>query len=85
MQELLKNYHRNSRPPRCAIKVDILKAYDTVDWDFILHALSAFNFPASLVSWIRCCITSPMFSISINGELAGFFPSNRGLRQGDPL
>ncbi|GKC77048.1 protein LAZ1, partial [Tanacetum coccineum] len=33
-QELLHNYHRNRGPPRCAFKVDIQKAYDTVDWHF---------------------------------------------------
>ncbi|GJW18842.1 protein LAZ1 [Tanacetum coccineum] len=34
-QELMHNYHRNRRPPRCAFKVDIQKAYDTVDWRFL--------------------------------------------------
>ena len=37
--------------------------------------------PATLL----CCITTPMFSISVNGELTGFFASKRGVRQGDPL
>ncbi|GJV00076.1 protein LAZ1 [Tanacetum coccineum] len=34
-QELMLNYHRNRGPPRCAFKVDIQKAYDTVDWRFL--------------------------------------------------
>ncbi|BAB09269.1 unnamed protein product [Arabidopsis thaliana] len=34
---------------------------------------------------IKECITSPRFSISVNGELAGFFPGQKGLRQGDPI
>ncbi|GJX12117.1 hypothetical protein Tco_0201976 [Tanacetum coccineum] len=33
-QELMNNYHRNKGAPRCAFKVDIQKAYDTVDWRF---------------------------------------------------
>ncbi|GKA92259.1 ribonuclease H-like domain-containing protein [Tanacetum coccineum] len=34
-QEIVHNYHRNRGPPRCAFKVDIQKAYDTVDWKFL--------------------------------------------------
>ena len=41
--------------------------------------------PATLLRCIMACITTPMFSISVNGELIGFFASKRGVRQGDPL
>ncbi|KAL0405917.1 UNVERIFIED_CONTAM: hypothetical protein Slati_3905600, partial [Sesamum latifolium] len=37
------------------------------------------------VEWIAECISTTTFSISINGELKGFFPGARGLRQGDPM
>ena len=84
-QELLRNYHKNDGAPRCAIKVDIMKAFDSLDWGFLLDALEAFNFPEKLRKWIHSCITSPSFSININGGLVGYFPSCRGLRQGDPL
>ena len=40
---------------------------------------------AYLLRCIKACITTPSFSIAVNGELAGFFASKRGLRQGDPL
>ncbi|GKF17375.1 aspartic peptidase [Tanacetum coccineum] len=43
-QELMHNYHRKRGPPRCASKVDIQKAYDTVDWKFLEHILHKFGF-----------------------------------------
>jgi hypothetical protein len=48
-QELVHNYHKEAGKPRCTIKVDIMKAYDSVNWDFILHCLECFGAPASFV------------------------------------
>ncbi|GKE63428.1 protein LAZ1 [Tanacetum coccineum] len=62
-QELMHNYHRNRGPPKCAFKIDIQKAYDT----------------------IMACVTSTSFSLSINGDVQGFFKGKRVLLQGDPL
>ncbi|XP_028103202.1 uncharacterized protein LOC114302386 [Camellia sinensis] len=66
-QELLRGYHRKSPTPKCAMKVDIMKAYDSVRWGFIIDILKAMAFPLVMVSWIQACITSPTFSICING------------------
>ena len=79
------NYHRDKGPPRCALKVDIKKAYDTISWSCILGILASMGTPVYLLECIKACITTPFFSVSVNGELAGFFASKRGLRQGDPL
>ena len=84
-QELVKNYHRDKRPTRCAVKVDLMKAYDSIHWDFVLQCLLAVGIPQSFVDWIKECITSPSFSIALNGNLVGFFKGGKGLKQGDPL
>ncbi|GKF22626.1 putative reverse transcriptase domain, reverse transcriptase zinc-binding domain protein, partial [Tanacetum coccineum] len=71
--------------PRCAFKVDIQKAYDTVDWEFLREVLIGFGFHTRMVSWIMECVTTTSYSICINGSLHGYFQGKRGLRQGDPL
>ncbi|KAL0293833.1 UNVERIFIED_CONTAM: Retrovirus-related Pol polyprotein from type-2 retrotransposable element R2DM [Sesamum radiatum] len=84
-QELLAGYNQIRLPPRCTIKVDIQKAYDSVNWELILESLRIFKFPPRFISWIEQCITSPMFSILLNGSMHGFFKGARGIRQGDPM
>lgn len=84
-QELFRNYHRASGLARCALKIDLRKAFDTVRWDFLFDILSNYHFLQVFINWIRACVTSAMFSIKVNGTLAAYFASSRGLRQGDPL
>ncbi|KAL2235578.1 UNVERIFIED_CONTAM: hypothetical protein Sindi_1290000 [Sesamum indicum] len=78
-------YNQVRLPPRCTLKVDIRKAYDTVEWDFLLAALQLFGFPQTFTRWIEECVTTASFSIGLNGNPHGFFAGARGLRQGDPL
>ena len=84
-QELFRNYHKNYGAARCAIKVDLRKAFDTINWGFLMDTLNVMGFPILIRNWIWQCISTPKFSVNVNGELAGFFPSMRGLRQGDPI
>lgn len=83
--ELVKDYHKESISPRCAMKIDISKAFDSVQWSFLLNSLMAMGFPEKFIHWIRLCISTPSFSVQVNGELAGYFQSTRGLRQGCSL
>ncbi|GJY88017.1 hypothetical protein Tco_0502645 [Tanacetum coccineum] len=84
-QELMHNYHLDRGPSRCAFKVNIQKAYDTVDWGFMKLILIGFGFHPRMIGWIMECVTTTSFSISINGTLHGYFKGKRGLRQGDPM
>ncbi|GKC81533.1 hypothetical protein Tco_1137250 [Tanacetum coccineum] len=79
-QELMYNYHRDRGPPRCAFKVDIQKAYDTVNWGFLRNILKCFGFHMTMVKWIMACVSSASFSLSINGDIHGFFQARQGHR-----
>lgn len=67
------------------LKVDIMKAFDTVCWDFVDKILEAHNFPPLFREWIHQCFFTTKFFIFVNGEPAGFFAGKKGLRQGDPI
>jgi hypothetical protein len=67
------------------IKLDIAKAYDSLEWDFIESTFIAMGFPNKIISTIMQCIKTVTFSILINGEPSDSFCPNRGLRQRDPL
>ncbi|KAG7556371.1 hypothetical protein ISN44_As11g024100 [Arabidopsis suecica] len=83
--ELVKNYHKDTVSARCAVKIDISKAFDSVHWPFLLSTLKALAIPEKFIHWLQLCITTASFSVQVNGELAGFFRSTRGLRQGCSL
>ncbi|GJT82605.1 RNA-directed DNA polymerase, eukaryota, reverse transcriptase zinc-binding domain protein [Tanacetum coccineum] len=81
-QELFKGYDRKVGPKRVALKVDIQKAYDTVNWQFLKDILEGFSFHDKMVDWIMTCVTTTSFSICVNGESCRYFKGGRGLRQG---
>ncbi|KAL2252628.1 UNVERIFIED_CONTAM: hypothetical protein Sindi_0057500 [Sesamum indicum] len=80
-QKLFMGYNQARLSPQCALKVDIRKAYDTVEWDFMTAAMRLFGFPPTFIMWIEAYTTTPSFSIGINGKPHGFFQGARGLRQ----
>lgn len=67
------------------LKVDLKKAFDSLDWGFIFKIFQALEFPESFITLIRQCVTTTRFSVAINGEMCGYFNGSKGLRQGDPL
>ncbi|GKB48717.1 RNA-directed DNA polymerase, eukaryota, reverse transcriptase zinc-binding domain protein, partial [Tanacetum coccineum] len=76
---------RHIQDKRCAMKINIQKAYDTVDWVFLKDVLTMVGFHATMVKYIMTCITSTSFSIYVNREACGFFKGGRGLRHRDPI
>ncbi|XP_060965679.1 uncharacterized protein LOC133034584 [Cannabis sativa] len=55
-QDLLKGYSRKNISARCIMKIDLSKAYDTVDWLFVEDLLKLFCFPSRFISWIMTCL-----------------------------
>ncbi|KAK4267368.1 hypothetical protein QN277_024155 [Acacia crassicarpa] len=68
-----------------AIKIDLEKAYDRVNWDFLLSCLQELNIPCKLTEIIKHCISSSNMQLLWNGNKAESFHPTRGVRQGDPL
>ena len=84
-QDLLRDYHKPTGKPSVTAKVDIMKAYDSVSWKFMIDLLEVLHFPPNLIKWIKACLTTPKYSLNFNGESVGFFAGAKGLRQGDPI
>uniref|UniRef100_A0A803QFQ7 Reverse transcriptase domain-containing protein n=1 Tax=Cannabis sativa TaxID=3483 RepID=A0A803QFQ7_CANSA len=84
-QDLFKNYGRKLISLRCAIKIDLSKAYDIVDWGFLEDLLEALNFPSKFVMWIMTCLKGTSYMLMMNGRLQGNFKGKKALRQGDPM
>lgn len=68
-----------------ALKLDMSKAYDRVQWVFMRKMMEKLGFAAGWVDTIMKCITSVSYCIKVNGDLTEQIIPERGLRQGDPL
>ncbi|VFQ67774.1 unnamed protein product [Cuscuta campestris] len=84
-QHLVRDYAVKRSTPSCLIKLDITKAYDTVFWSFLKDVMAGLGFPSRFISLVMECVCSASSSIMVNGDSHSFFPSKRGLRQGDPM
>jgi ribonuclease HI len=83
--EAVNLLHNKSFGGNLALKIDIRKAFDTLDWGFLLKVLKAFGFNDIFCNWINVILHSAFLSVSINGRSQGYFKCSRGVRQGDPL
>lgn len=68
-----------------ALKIDMSKAYDRVEWDFLEAMLTQIGFNGKLVSLFMACVKSPTYQICHGGKEFGAITPTRGLRQRDPL
>ena len=84
-QELIRDLDKKLRHSNVIWQLDMEKAYDRVEWSFLLFMLRQFGFQEQVVDLCFRTFSNSWFSVLINGEPAGYFKSSRGVRQGDPL
>lgn len=68
-----------------AIKLDMSKAYDRVEWQFLREMMQRLGFDQRWVALVMNCVTTVEYRIRVNGVLTEEFIPEQGLRQGDPL
>ncbi|KAH1129370.1 hypothetical protein J1N35_000748 [Gossypium stocksii] len=76
---------KRGRKRNFALKLDMSKAYDRVEWDFLAGMMSRLGFHTDWIILIMHCVCSVSYTVGLNGERSDWFSPSRGLRQGDPL
>jgi len=61
-----------------AIKVDIRKAFDTLDWNFLIAVLTRFRFSNLFCDWILVILRYAHLSVLVNGKAIGYYVCARG-------
>ncbi|WVZ62837.1 hypothetical protein U9M48_012536 [Paspalum notatum var. saurae] len=67
------------------LKINIEKAYDKVQWDFLQQSIRMKDFSPMWCSWVHACEQRGNVGIKVNEQIGSYFQTRKGLGQGDPL
>ena len=67
------------------LKLDFEKAYDKVNWDFLLDCHRKRGVNSKWCGWVSQILKNGTVSVKINNTTGPYFQSHKGVRQGDPL
>jgi len=84
VQDLIE-YTSKHNIPGALISLDFQKAYDSLEWNFMLESLKHFNFGENFIKWIRILYTHPSMVFKNKGWISSPIHPSRGIRQGCPV
>ena len=79
------NFLTENDSPGLLICCDFEKAFDTLDWNFLMSTLKAFGFGPDICQWVETLYKYGKSCVLINGQVSNWFSVSRGCRQGDPI
>lgn len=90
------NHRRKGNDAYIALKIDMPKTYDLVEWNILYAIISKMGFCPlwikwiqgclkSRIKWIHGCLKSMSFFFNVNGEKYGYVCPSSGIRQVYPL
>ena len=71
--------------PGLLLTIDFQKAFDSINWTFLIKSLEHFDFGKEFIAWIKLFYTDISSCVINNGTTSPYFNIYRGVRQGDPL
>ena len=78
-------HKRTGKKGQMDVRLDISKAYDRVEWDFLRQIMLKLGIDARWVNLAMEIVCTASYFVLINGEPQGYISPSRGVRQGDPL
>ena len=80
----MKN-HKTGKNGYMALKLDMSKAYDRVEWSILEEIMRRLGFEERWINLMILCVKMVSYSILVNGEPKGQIQPSRGIRKGNPL
>ena len=81
----LMDYTKKQKIPGILVALDFRKAFDSLEWSFIMKTLDSFNFGTSIKRWVSTFYTNVESAVLNNGYSTNWFKLSKGVRQGCPL